>query len=58
MLSNSEGKIERRKRRVVPEDLGGLFDKPRPRTQRTIGYEKVEELLVRSDEQKPADVTH
>ena len=44
--------------RFVAKRLNGLFDEDRPGAPRKIGDDKVERLIVKTLEEKPADATH
>jgi len=44
--------------RFVGDRLDGLYDEPRPGAPRTIDDERVEELVVKTLEQTPANATH
>ena len=44
--------------RFVARRLKGLFDEDRPGAPRTITDDQVEELIVKTLEEKPADATH
>jgi transposase len=46
------------RRRFVEKRLEGLFDEPRPGAARTVTDEKVEAVIVKTLEEKPADATH
>ena len=46
------------RRRFVAGGLDGLFDEPRPGAVRTITDDKVEAVMVKTLEEKPADATH
>ena len=44
--------------RFVEDRLDGLFDEPRPGPARTITDRQVEEVIVKTLEEKPVDATH
>lgn len=46
------------RRRFVDRRLEGLFDEPRPGARRTVTDDKVEAVIVKTLEDKPADATH
>jgi len=46
------------RRRFVEKRLDGLFDEPRPGATRTVTDDKVEAVIVKTLEEKPADATH
>ena len=46
------------RRRFVEHGPDGLLDEPRPGAPRTIGDERVEAVIVKTLEEKPADATH
>jgi transposase len=46
------------RRRFVEKRLEGLFDEPRPGAARTVTDDKVEAVIVKTLEEKPADATH
>ena len=57
-LGVSEAMVGKWRRRFVERRLDGLFDEPRPGHPRTITDEKVEAVIVKTLEEKPADATH
>ena len=46
------------RRRFVEKRLNGLFDEPRPGAKRTVTDDKVEAVIVKTLEEKPANATH
>lgn len=46
------------RKRFLERGLDGLWDEPRPGAPRTIGDAEVEEVIVRTLEDKPRDATH
>ena len=46
------------RRRFVERRLEGLFDEPRPGATRTVTDDKVEAVIIKTLEEKPADATH
>src|SRR5271169_5316538 len=46
------------RRRFIDKRLDGLFDEPRPGATRTVTDDKVEAVIVKTLEEKPADATH
>ena len=50
--------VGKRRRRFVERRVDGLFDEPRPGAKRTITDDKVEAVIVKTLEEKPADATH
>lgn len=46
------------RRRFCERRLDGLYDEPRPGAPRTVGDDKVEEILVKTLESTPKDATH
>jgi transposase len=46
------------RRRFVEKRLDRLFDEPRPGAARTVTDDKVEAVIIKTLEEKPADATH
>lgn len=46
------------RRRFCERGLDGLYDEPRPGAPRTVGDDKVEDIVVKTLESKPKDATH
>ena len=57
-LGVSEAMVSKWRRRFVAKRLNGLFDEPRPGHPRTIDDDKVEAVIAKTLEQKPAGATH
>jgi transposase len=57
-LGVSPSTVGRWRARFVDRRLKGLFDEDRPGAPRTITDDKVERLIVKTLEEKPADATH
>jgi transposase len=57
-LTVSQAMVGKWRRRFVERRLDGLFDEPRPGAPRTISDDKVEEVIVKTLEEKPKDATH
>ncbi|MGH9920430.1 MAG: IS630 family transposase [Nitrososphaerales archaeon] len=57
-LQVNEGTVGKWRRRFVERRLDGLFDEPRPGAKRTITDDKVEAVVVKTLEEKPAGATH
>ena len=57
-LGVSEAMVGKWRRRFVERRLNGLFDEPRPGHPRTITDDKVEAVIVKTLEDKPAGATH
>jgi transposase len=57
-LHVSEAMVGKWRRRFVERRLDGLFDEPRPGAPRKITDDKVEAVVVKTLEDKPADATH
>jgi len=57
-LGVSPSTVGRWRGRFVDRRLKGLFDEDRPGAPRTITDDKVERLIVKTLEEKPADATH
>jgi transposase len=55
ITNNTVGKW---RRRFVEKRLEGLFDEPRPGAARTVTDDKVEAVIVKTLEEKPAHATH
>lgn len=57
-LGVSDGMVGKWRRRFVAKRLDGLFDEPRPGPPRTITDDRVEEVIIKTLEEKPRDATH
>jgi transposase len=57
-LRVSEATVGKWRRRFIERRLDGLFDEDRPGAKRTITDDKVERVIVKTLEEKPADATH
>jgi transposase len=57
-LGVSEGMVGKWRRRFVARRLDGLFDEARPGPPRTITDDKVEQVIIKTLEEKPRDATH
>jgi transposase len=57
-LGISRPPVTKWRRRFVEHRLDGLVDEPRPGRPRTIGDERVEEVIVKTLETKPKNATH
>jgi len=57
-LGISRPPVTKWRRRFVEHRLDGLVDEPRPGRPRTIGDERVEEVIVKTLETRPKDATH
>jgi transposase len=57
-LSFTAHTVGKWRRRFLEQGPDGLLDEPRPGAPRTIGDERVEAVIVKTLEQKPADATH
>jgi transposase len=57
-LGVNQNTVGKWRRRFIEQRLDGLFDEPRPGAPRTISDDKVEEVIVKTLEQKPKDATH
>jgi transposase len=54
----SEAMVGKWRRRFVEKRLDGLFDEARPGPPRTITDDKVEAVIIKTLEEKPAEATH
>src|SRR3954447_20385548 len=57
-LGVSRPPVTKWRNRFVEHRLDGLLDEPRPGRPRTIGDEKVEEVIIKTLETTPKDATH
>jgi transposase len=57
-LKVSPATVGKWRARFVEDRLDGLFDEPRPGPARTITDRQVEEVIVKTLEEKPVDATH
>jgi transposase len=57
-LDVSEAMVGKWRRRFVERRMKGLFDEPRPGAPRTVRDDQVEEVIVKTLEEKPTDATH
>jgi transposase len=57
-LGVSQAMVGKWRRRFVEDRLDGLFDEPRPGAPRSITDDQVEEVIVKTLEEKPKDATH
>jgi transposase len=57
-LGVSEAMVGKWRRRFVENRLDGLFDEPRPGAPRKITDDQIEQVVVKTLEEKPKDATH
>jgi len=57
-LRITEQTVGKWRRRFVEQRLNGLFDEPRPGHPRTITDDRVEAVVIKTLEEKPANATH
>jgi transposase len=57
-LRVNQATVGKWRRRFVERRLDGLFDEPRPGAVRTVTDDKIEAVIVKTLEEKPADATH
>ena len=57
-LRITEQTVGKWRRRFVEQRLNGLFDEPRPGHARTITDDRVEAVVIKTLEEKPANATH
>jgi len=57
-LHTTGGTVGKWRRRFCERGLDGLYDEPRPGAPRTVDDDKVEEIVVKTLENKPKDATH
>ena len=57
-LRVNQATVGKWRRRFVERRLEGLFDEPRPEAERTITDDQVEDVVIKTLEDKPVDATH
>ena len=57
-LNTTRETVGKWRRRFLERGLDGLHDEPRPGAPRTIGDDKIEEIIVKTLESKPKNATH
>ena len=57
-LRVNQATVGKWRRRFVERRLEGLFDEPRPGAKRTITDDQVEDVVIKTLEDKPVDATH
>jgi len=57
-LGVSQAMVGKWRRRFSVDRLDGLYDEPRPGGPRTVGDDRIEAVIIRTQETQPANATH